>query len=434
MPEGSFVTVRDVVAAHLCTQCGTCAAACPSQAVSMAESPGGMLIAHVRPDLCDECGTCVDVCPGLGVDLTAVPEGIDQFEGPVLKAYVGHAADEATRAGGQSGGVGTALALHLLSSGSVDAVLSTVMPEDGSLGPRAVLAHSPDEVTDASGSKYSQAGGNALLGGPGRRGPGTAGERVATLSLPCQTQGIEKMCRRELPGGAAVSYRIGLFCDRSLLRTCTDQMLRDAGLARGEVASVRYRSKARSGWPGEVQITTKSGQQRFFPASLRLGLKEMFTVPRCRLCFDKTNVFADIVLGDPWGISDDPAGSSVILARTPTGEALLREAAAQGAIVLAEISPRLVFEHQGLTERRRALVGYSGIWADMGRACPDYEGLDLTSVPPIEGAKRRAYRRNLGINCRLAEVTSPDRVARSVRRHRWMGRVRRTAARALRPR
>jgi len=432
VPEGSFVTVRDVVAAHLCTQCGTCVAACPSQAVSMAESPGGMLLPSVESGRCDECGTCVSACPGLGMDLKALPEGIDPFQGPVLKAYLGHATDVTTRAGGQSGGVGTALARHLLSSGLVDAVLLTVTPDDGSLGPRAVLARSPDQVMAASGSKYSQAGGNALLGDLVTTGPGAGAEKVATFSLPCQTEGIEKMGRRGLPGAAVVAYRIGLFCDRSLLRTCADQMLRDAGLARGEVASLRYRSKARSGWPGEVQVITKSGEQRFFPASLRLGLKEMFTIPRCRLCFDKANVFADIVLGDPWGISDDAAGSSVILVRTPKGEALLMEAAEQGAIVLTEISPQLVFEHQGLLERRWAAVGYSDIWAHMGRTCPRYEGLDLTSVLPIEGGKRRAYRRNLAINCRLAEATSPNTVARSVRRHRLIGTLRSTAARVLR--
>ncbi|MBN1628403.1 MAG: Coenzyme F420 hydrogenase/dehydrogenase, beta subunit C-terminal domain [Thermoleophilia bacterium] len=434
MPEGSFVTVRDVVAAHLCTQCGTCVAACPSQAVSMAESPGGMLLPSVQSEWCDECGTCVSVCPGLGMDLTALPEGIDPFRGPVLRAYLGHATDETTRAGGQSGGVGTALALHLLSSGLVDAVLLTAMPEDGSLKPHAVLARSPDEAMAASGSKYSQAGGNALLRALVTTGSHAVDEKVATFSLPCQTEGIEKMSRGGLPGRAAVSYRIGLFCDRSLLRTCTDQMLRDADLARGEVASVRYRSKTRSGWPGEVQVITKSGEQRLFPASLRLGLKEMFTVPRCRLCFDKTNVFADIALGDPWGISNDPAGSSVIIARTPEGDALLREAAAQGALVLTEISPQLVFEHQGLIERRRALVGYSDLWADMGRTCPGYEGLELKAVLPIEGGKRRAYRRNLAINCRLAEATSLDGVARSVRRHRLMGTLRSKASRVLRSR
>lgn len=30
----------------------------------------------------------------------------------------------------------------------------------------------------------------------------------------------------------------------------------------------------------------------------------MFTSPRCRVCFDKVCVFADIVLGDPWRMTE----------------------------------------------------------------------------------------------------------------------------------
>lgn len=41
-----------------CTMCGTCAAECPSQAIS--EGKDRYVI---NQDACTECGTCVDVCP-----------------------------------------------------------------------------------------------------------------------------------------------------------------------------------------------------------------------------------------------------------------------------------------------------------------------------------------------------------------------------------
>ncbi len=41
-----------------CISCGTCAAECPVEAISMGESHY-----EIDPDLCIECGTCESVCP-----------------------------------------------------------------------------------------------------------------------------------------------------------------------------------------------------------------------------------------------------------------------------------------------------------------------------------------------------------------------------------
>lgn len=41
-----------------CTMCGTCAAECPSQAIS--EGKDRYVIDQ---ETCTECGTCVDICP-----------------------------------------------------------------------------------------------------------------------------------------------------------------------------------------------------------------------------------------------------------------------------------------------------------------------------------------------------------------------------------
>ena len=35
-----------------------------------------------------------------------------------------------------------------------------------------------------------------------------------------------------------------------------------------------------------------------------MALKDMFTAPHCRICYDKVNVFSDIVFGDPWCMDD----------------------------------------------------------------------------------------------------------------------------------
>jgi len=41
-----------------CTSCGSCAAACPTEAISEGDAKY-----EIDPNLCTDCGTCVDECP-----------------------------------------------------------------------------------------------------------------------------------------------------------------------------------------------------------------------------------------------------------------------------------------------------------------------------------------------------------------------------------
>jgi len=45
---------------ELCVQCGTCAEACPVEAIERAGSEGAYVI---DPEKCTNCGVCIDACP-----------------------------------------------------------------------------------------------------------------------------------------------------------------------------------------------------------------------------------------------------------------------------------------------------------------------------------------------------------------------------------
>jgi ferredoxin len=46
-----------------CTGCGSCAEACPVEAIKVTEK------AEVSEDICIDCGTCVDECPSNALSL-----------------------------------------------------------------------------------------------------------------------------------------------------------------------------------------------------------------------------------------------------------------------------------------------------------------------------------------------------------------------------
>lgn len=87
----------------------------------------------------------------------------------------------------------------------------------------------------------------------------------------------------------------------------------------------------------------------------------MFTAPRCRVCNDKLNINADIVVGDPWGMKDIDFnhGDSVAIIRTQVGDAIYKGALAGGYICNdREGNYDEVLSGQGINGRRKSAMLY----------------------------------------------------------------------------
>lgn len=93
----------------------------------------------------------------------------------------------------------------------------------------------------------------------------------------------------------------------------------------------------------------------------------MFTPPRCRVCYDKLNIWSDITLGDPWGMSgvDWEHGDSLILTRTAKGTQLLKSAEEAGAIRIQHASKEEMLLGQLVDKRRASVKKFSNAYKDM---------------------------------------------------------------------
>lgn len=87
----------------------------------------------------------------------------------------------------------------------------------------------------------------------------------------------------------------------------------------------------------------------------------MFTPPRCRVCYDKLNTFADIVFGDPWGMSDVDwnKGESLVFARTTLGETLIKGMIESSIVTMKSADKEELLKGQLVKERRRSVSLYS---------------------------------------------------------------------------
>jgi coenzyme F420 hydrogenase subunit beta len=360
--------IADTVDACLCTSCGTCVPICPTQAISMKETPGGLLFARVDDATCNGCGLCLRGCGGRYLAEGLLPDNVDPFKGKVLAAYCGFANDSDIRLHGQSGGVVTALLSFLLETGRADKALVNHMPEDGTLRPAPYMAHKKEALLHSQGSKYCPVALNAAI----PPAIGKDGKKIAVVGLPCHLHSLRNVQTFNPYWEKGVCITVGLFCDRTLAYSAIDYLIGKGKVAPKNVMAFRYREKTQGGWPGTIQLRTKSGKEIRLPSKERQSVKDYFTPPRCRLCFDKVNVLSDISVGDAWGVNEGNEGFSVLLARTAAGLALLQEAQNCGYLTLESIDPEIIFKGQAVEKRRQLWTAFSEERRINGDPLPQY--------------------------------------------------------------
>ena len=372
------MTVQLVYDSGLCTQCGTCAALCPQDAIDLLRDERRGYRLAVRAEACTDCGHCLMVCPGPGVDFspdawwrerdtaTLAPD----FLGPWRGLWFGWAANPRVRHAGASGGVATAILQGALGHGAIDGALLVGDDPDDALATRPVLARTADEIVLCRGSKYNVAAVNLLLGRvldePGR---------YALVGLPCHIHGLRLAQRDSRRLRERVVLALGVFCGLTAEPRATVLAARRAGLEPGELARVSYRGP---GWPGVLRLETRSGVVREIPyPDYYDPYMEACTPPRCRLCPDALAELADISVGDAW--LDRFAGSdgvSDLIARTEVGERLILELAPEW-LTLTEATPDEMVASQSEAYRVKRQVFRGRMWLGglTGRSLPDYPGL-----------------------------------------------------------
>ena len=343
----------------LCSACGGCGAVCPVGAITMQENPAGFRVATVDEGICIGCGLCRKVCPGIPENMASTAPA-DLLHGVCLGGFVAYAADETVRLGGQSGGAVTALLCHLLRSGEVDTALVAGFDEE-TRRPKAVLADTQEAVLASAGSYYTQLPILSAL-------KEAKGKRVAAVTLGCQNQSLKRM--EAVAPKLVPAYRIGLICAGQNSGAMIDDICREAGC--DAPTAFRFRDKQAGGWPGAITVTDAEGVHTL-PNKYRHSIKAVYECHRCLLCYDQMNSGADIVCGDPWGISgkDSPEGHTVILARTEKGLELLKAAQAAGVLVLEELPITEIMAGQTVNDRHRDKVyAAKAVYAKEGWAYP----------------------------------------------------------------
>lgn len=356
----SLNNISVVSEAYMCSNCGACKAICPKSSVSFRFSSIGRMYAFVDENSCVNCGLCTKVCPSLDkANLNSLYE--DRYVGEIKKVYVGKCTDLDYFQNSQSGGACTAILAYMFDSELIDAAIVTEMFYGVTPQVKSVIVTRKEDLYKSQKSCYTPVDVLSLLRET------KSYKSVAIVGLPCHIQGLvslQKMTKQFLN----VKYKLGLVCDKTLCKGIQDVMTSFSPI-NGSECIINWRKKNFSHkgiwYPynnAPVVISYKNENYlHVLPNTYRFALKDMFTSPRCRVCYDKINSFADVVLGDPWrmGNTDEEKGESVVAIRTELGMRLISGALESRILDLEERNVQQIVIGQLVEERRRYVAKYS---------------------------------------------------------------------------
>ncbi len=360
--------ISAIVAAHLCHSCGACFCVCGSGAIHFVETAAGYIFPQIDYSACTNCGLCHKVCSGhhFGQTLKQMMPG-DPFIGQIHECQVGVASSMDIYKNSQSGGVVTAILAHLLETKKISFAIVAIMTEQTPPRGDVIIARTPHDLLRAQKSKYTPIPLLRIL----PQIKNTMGP-FALVGLPCHLHSLQNLCDA-IPWLAKKQIiRIGLICDRTMTAKAIDFIGQQA--TQKPIKQFIFRDKTKPSYPGHPYVVTADLEEFALNKSVRMAMKDFFTPLRCRLCFDKLNIFADIVCGDPHGLEgiDRERGETLVLTRTERGKKIIEHAKQAKAITLNPCDEKLAIKGQGIEKKRKAFSAYMTAWKTMGYSYPDY--------------------------------------------------------------
>lgn len=357
--ESHLNSIQRVSDSYLCSNCGACRVVCPRDAISFNRSSIGRLFANVS-ETCIDCGLCQKVCPSL-IKKKDTPSN-DEILGNISSLGVGKALNEEIYKNAQSGGICTALLKYLFDSRKIDGALVCRM-DFGDPVPivKATIIDNPEDLSTSQKSCYTPV---ELLGV--LKSQIEKYSSIAVVGLGRHIEGLFGIQKLKKTFENKIFCKIGLICDRTLCGTIQD--VYSSYAKKLDIVKINWRCKHFSHEKidytyknAPLVIFNKDGRKKVFPNSYRFILKDMFTSPRCRICPDKLNIFSDITLGDPWGMSDIDweNGESVVIGRTAKGEEILSAAIEKGYISLTSRTLKELIDGQVIDKRRQQVLDYA---------------------------------------------------------------------------
>ena len=403
-PEPAGRVLRRIARGDLCAGCGACAGVFPGK-IAMEQAPPGFLRPReIAPLTATQEAAMSRFCPALGQAVAPQGRIDDPLWGPYLQMHTGWSADPDLRFRGASGAALSGLLLHLLDSGTVEAVVQIEADPDNPIANRTMISTDRAGVLAAAGSRYAPSAPLARL-----MELVESGRRHAFVGKPCDVVALRALADERRDIAEAFPVMLSFFCAGVPSETGGHAVLSALGVDPAQVTRFRYRGQ---GWPGQATATLADGSEYAMSYHDSWGkILSKHVQHRCKICADGTGKAADIVCADAWEcdeagypVFEEAPGLSLIVSRTALGVRLLEDAVAAGRIETGPFDVRQLAAIQpGQRERRRALLARLLALRLTGQPVPLYAGLHIGRVA-LQNPVIRNLRNFLGMLRRVARA------------------------------
>ena len=368
-----MIDAKDITAIvdnDLCHSCGACANVCHPEVITFHKTVAGHIFPKINYEGCTACELCSAVCPGInfGETMTNILQEVeDPFEGKSLSTWIGQSKDKDILDNGQSGGIASAIILDALENDIIDTAIVAIMSNEGSIHGDVMLAYNKNDILRSQQSKYIPIPLLSALSKVKEKK-----ERFGIVGLSCHIHGLHNVLDKKPSLKKQFIFSIGLICDRVMVSSSMDYLIEKENVKKENVKEFYFRDKKPNGYPGSVHIKTAT-DSFVMSANERMKIKDFFTPARCRICFDKMNIGADITIGDPHGLEniDRIKGESLIIVRTEKGISLLKQAI-ERSISVRKVSLEGAFKGQHIEDKKKNWRSYIEGWKDLYKPVPDY--------------------------------------------------------------
>ena len=286
------MVINRILRNDLCIGCGLCSSVLGhSKCEMILNIPKGFYYPRLQKGVNDK--VVQNICPGI----TIHGNGNHGIWGEVVEIVEGWSQDPNIRYKAASGGIVTSLAIYLLESSKVDAVLQVGVKQDSCIYNELQVSRCKEDVLKNAQSRYAPAltlyNIIELLD--------NSNEKYAFVGKPCDIAGIRNLCKEYPKYKERFKLFISIFCAGMPSYVATVKTWQMSGRT-DEPCNLKYRG---DGWPGNFKATWENGET--FELSYNdswgkiLGRSIGF---RCKICPDGIGMLADIAVGDSWGTKD----------------------------------------------------------------------------------------------------------------------------------
>ena len=326
------------------------------------------------------------VCPGIRLEQNASREVDHPLWGPIRTVRTGKSTDSELCHHASSGGVLSALMVHLLESKAIDYVVQIAADPQMPVANMVVESVSSNDVFHAAGSRYAPSAPleklHEYLSGDGR---------FAIVGKPCDISAARAFGRHDPRVAEKVVVFVSFFCAGVPSIEGAREVLDRLDVAEDDVLSFRYRG---DGWPGTATARLHDDTEASMSYAASWGeILSGHVQFRCKICPDGSGGFADIVCGDAWHcdehgypLFEEQQGRSLIITRSSIGEDIVCQALEGGYITAEPLDVSEVEQMQPSQARRKRLI-LSRLFAlaILERSYPTFRGLNLFAAAMSAG-------------------------------------------------